>query len=330
MGIGSSLTAIDSHTAGHPTRVITGGIPPLEGESVKERQSYFQFKFDHLRSFILHEPRGHSAMVGVILTESKKADFGSFFLGSYNYLEMCGHATFGLAVTLDYMGLLKHLKRDHFTLEVPAGVIKIFPKYQDKRLISVTIFNVKSYLAAQEVPIEANGKMIGVDVAYGGNWYALVQAEDMKFNLVQGEISEALRVGTSIKNTLNDKINKNNISGLTEKIDSVLFYKTERDHLGLITQNLVILDSNKFDRSPCGTGTSAQIARMISTGQIAEGEIIRARNLLGIDFEATAQLFKEKKRLYVLPKLTGMAHITGKHSFFLDPWDPIPEGFLLK
>lgn len=326
-----NITSVDSHTAGHPTRVVTGGLPQLRGETVADKMDDFAQHHDHLRTFLLHEPRGHAAMVGAVLTESAKADFGAFFLGSYNYLPMCGHATIGLAVTLDHLGLIQPKGREslQFNLEVPAGIISVGVRYQNGRIISVGFKNVPAFVVAADLmfpDIPAS-----FDLAYGGNWYALVEASSVGVDLTPNGVRHAMDVGSSIKSAINAHIDAGDVPHMAEAIHSVLFHQGNREAGQFINRQLVVLAPNKFDRSPCGTGTSARLAQLIEAGEISSGERIVSRNILDVDFMASATPVSDagnSSKTHYDPVIEGLAHITGTHCFIGSQDDPLADGFL--
>ena len=331
MAIRRWISTIDSHTAGHPTRVVTGGVPTLVGDTVAARRDDFKARFDPLRTFLLHEPRGHAAMVGVILTESRVADFGAFFLGSYKYLEMCGHATIGLAVTLDHMGLIgpSEAAETSFTLEVPAGVVTVHVTRANGAVTAVTFENVPARVAATDVPLAAAGRPVKADVVWGGNWYGIVEAAAAGVELAPSGVSHAMAVGAALKAELNAAIAAGRVTGAAEPIDSILFYETGRGADGVVSRQLVVLESNKFDRSPCGTGSSARLAQLVARGEIALDQTIRTRNILDVDFTAVARPIAGRTDA-IEPHIVGLAHITGEHRFGLAEGDPLPDGFLCR
>ncbi len=331
MAIRRWISTIDSHTAGHPTRVVTGGVPPLHGDTVAARCEDFRARFDALRTFLLHEPRGHAAMVGVVLTESRLADFGAFFLGSYKYLEMCGHATIGLAVTLDHMGLIgpSEAPTSSFTLEVPAGVITVHVHRQNGAVAAVTFENVPAHVAASGVRLAAGGSSVLADVVWGGNWYGLIEARSAGVELAPAGVSHAMAIGAALKAELNAMIAAGAVAGVTRPIDSILFYDAQTDEHGPVSRQLVVLESNKFDRSPCGTGSSARLAQMVARGELGLDQPIRTRNILGVDFTATARAIAGRTDA-IEPHIVGLAHITGEHRFVLTAGDPLPDGFLCR
>lgn len=327
------IQTIDSHTAGHPTRVITAGLPTLEGRTANEKCIWFERHHDDVRTLLLHEPRGHSAMVGAVLFDSDVADYGAFFMGSYNYLPMCGHATIGIAATLDHQGKLKPDAdgKAGFTLEVPAGVIAVHGRYEGGQLSGIAFENVPAYLAARRVPFSLSGEIHDCDIAYGGNWYALVEANRVGVCLKPEGVHNALSVGSRIKADINASIRDGAIESATVPVHSVLFHDTHTDGKGIVSRQLVLLAPNKFDRSPCGTGSSARLAQLLEDGIIKPGEAVRMRNILDIDFAASAQpkpSHSSSKPTLYQPLIEGMAHVTGNHTFILEESDPLQQGFL--
>lgn len=326
------VTTVDSHTAGHPTRVVTGGLAPLAGETVAARRDDFRARFDEVRTFLLHEPRGHAAMVGVVLTESRRADFGAIFLGSYGYLDMCGHATIGLARTLDFLGLLTPEDGTaKFSLEVPAGLVTVRLAYDGADVREIGFDNVPARVAATDGRIAAAGLVVPVDIAYGGNWYGLVAAEDASIDLSPSGVGHAMQVGSALKSALNADIAAGRYGAEMEPVDSILFHDTRRDDGRLVSRHLVVLASNKFDRSPCGTSTSARLAQLLHRGTIRPGEEIASESVLSTRFAAHAEILDADGPFpSIQPTVTGLAHMTGQHGFLLEAGDPLPQGFLCR
>lgn len=328
------LTTIDSHTAGHPTRVVIDGLPALHGSSVAELRDDFARRHDRLRSFLLHEPRGHAAMVGAVLCDSTRADFGAFFLASFTYLDMCGHATIGLAVTLDAMGLVgpDPQGRARFTLEVPAGVVTVHMRYSGQRIVAVGFDNLPARLLARDITVAgSDGRPLRADIADGGNRYGLVEAGAAGLRLAPDGTGAALSLGARIKQDLNRRIAAGLIPGVDAPLDSILFWQAEADPDGVaVSRHLVVIGPIKFDRSPCGTGTSARLAQMLARGWLQPGQTIRARNILDVDFTASAVPLpgSDDGGFAVQPQVWGTAHVTGQHVFVHAPDDPLPDGFL--
>ncbi|UPJ76786.1 proline racemase family protein (plasmid) [Bradyrhizobium sp. 187] len=314
------FTVIDSHTAGHPTRTVMAGIPVLRGNSVREQRDDFRNNHDGLRTLLLHEPRGHAAMAAAVPVASREADQGLFFIFSYVYADMCGHATIGYIASLAATGALPQgFEQNGMSIETPAGIVRVTGTFDAGQLTSVLLRNVPSFVLASDVVSEVEGLgTVTCDIAYSGITYALVDADKLDLPFSIDHASRWCRVGLGIKEALNQ-------SGVP-KVDSVLFYQS-------ITgggRHLVILAGNKFDRSPCGTGTSARLAQLHARGQLAVGAHYRAENILGVPFEAKiAELGRgHDGQPAVIPEVRGMAHITGFSTLVLETDDPLPAGFL--
>jgi len=327
--VASSFSVIDSHTAGHPTRVILSGVPALSGASVRDRREDFRKRFDHLRTLLLHEPRGHAAMVGLVPVPSDQADYGAFFISSYVYLDMCGHGTIGYAKTLAASGQISPATGDSFTLETPAGIVTVGLVWgNDGDLVSVRLRNVPSYLAIENVSVDVAGLgPVCADIAYGGMWYALVDANALGVSLEPDGVSALLRAGSAIKMKLKEALAGNALIG-DDPAPSVLFYAD--NGVGEST-HLLVLDINKFDRSPCGTGTSARLAQLMRRGRMSADGVYRAKNILGVPFQArVADHARVNGHDAIIAEIEGAAHITAHATIVLEADDPISEGFLCR
>lgn len=332
LGLDASFSVVDSHTAGHPTRVVLSGIPPLPGDSVRARRDYFRDHHDDLRPLLLHEPRGHAAMVALVPVPSAVADYGAFFISSYVYLDMCGHGTIGYARTLAATGALtREIAPERFTLETPAGVVDVRLDWDaDGALEGVRLRNVPSYLAAEDVTVTLDGVGgVRADLAYGGMWYLLVDARPLGLALDTDHVAAALSLGSRLKAAFNEVLHAR---GLIDRADkaSVLFYADAAGETAG-ARHLLVLEANKFDRSPCGTGTAARTAQLVHRGRLATGGHYRAENLLGVAFEATvAAETNVAGRPAVIVEIAGTAHITAFSTIVRERGDPLPTGFLCR
>jgi proline racemase len=326
LNLASSFDVIDSHTAGHPTRVILSGIPKLDGASVLEKREDFRARFDYLRPLLLHEPRGHAAMVGLVPVASTIADYGAFFISSYVYLDMCGHGTIGYARTLAATGQIAPRLGDSFTLETPAGVVTVGLVWgASGDLAGVRLRNVPSYIGIADLAVDFEGfGTVKADIVYGGMWYALVDATALGLALVPERASELLRIGSALKQTI-----KAAVAGRPEfagaVAPSVLFYA---DGAAGEAVHFLVLESNKFDRSPCGTGTAARVAQLAARGGLAADGTYRARNILGVDF--LARVAERTPDGAIVAEIEGMAHLTAHSTIVLETSDPIAQGFLCR
>lgn len=311
---------IDTHTAGHPTRTVISGIPPLRGQSVLAQRADFRAVHDGLRGLLLHEPRGHAAMVAAVPVPSRQADQGLFFISSYVYLDMCGHATIGYIASLAATGALPQgFEQNGMSIETPAGIVPVTGTFEAGRLTSVALRNVPSYLACADVAVEVKGLgAVTCDIAYGGIMYALVDASQIDLPFDIDNASRWCRAGMTIKEALN--------AASSYQVGSVLFHRAIEDG----ARHLVILADNKFDRSPCGTGTSARLAQLHARGELAIGAPYRAENILGVPFAAkVAEVALGKDgQSAVIPEVRGMAHISAFSTLVLEADDPLSAGFL--
>lgn len=332
--LSASYSIIDSHTAGHPTRVILSGIPALKGESVLAMRDDFRARLDHLRPALLHEPAGHAAMVGMVPVQSRVADYGAFFISSYVYLDMCGHGTIGYARTLAATGQVSPATGPSFTLETPAGIVTVNLDWaSDGSLAEVRVLNVPSYVAIEglEVEVPAIGR-VRADIVYGGMWYALVEAGSVGLSLDDQSVTTALAKGAAIKAAVTVALRDHaGIVGPGASA-SVLFHAdAPAGDATLAARHILVLEANKFDRSPCGTGTSARLAQLAHQGRIAEGQVYRALNVLGVPFAARiADRTDVAGRPAIVAEISGQAFITAIGTIVKEQNDPLKGGFLCR
>jgi len=325
--LASSFSVIDSHTAGHPTRVILSGVPKLAGKTVLERRDDFRARFDHLRTALLHEPRGHAAMVGLVPVHSDVADYGAFFISSYVYLDMCGHGTIGFAKTLAFTGQISPATGDGFTLETPAGIVTVDLVWSaNGALDAVKIRNVPSYVGLEGLAVDVEGVgAVVTDIVYGGMWYALVDAASLGLDLAPDHASALMFKGAAIKQAIKTAVADMPLFA-GAAAPSVLFYTADAPDRAT---HFLVLESNKYDRSPCGTGTSARMTHLLHKGVLAPGDTYYARNIFGIPFEARlAQTMRLGDRDASIVEIEGNAFITSTQTIFFETGDPLSKGFL--
>jgi proline racemase len=324
LALAASYSVIDSHTAGHPTRVILSGLPDLPGYTVAGKRDFFRIHHDTLRPALLHEPSGHAAMVGLVPVASATAEFGAFFISSYIYLDMCGHAVIGYAKTLAATGSIA-APRANFTLEAPAGVVTAHLTWSpDGALTAVRLHNVASYAGVQSLTVDVDGiGAIRVDLAYGGIWYAIVDAGAIGLPLEPEYVSRAMAWGAAIKTAVTAALVSFPPGSGGGTAPSVLFYE---EKARLRARHLVVLASNKFDRSPCGTGCSARIALLAHQGRMAQGETYMAENLFGVAFAGRIAGWATERG--IIPEIEGAAHISAFSTIVKEVGDKLGGGFL--
>lgn len=304
------IKAIDSHTGGEPTRVVISGFPDLGGGSMEERRQRFHNDFDDLRTAIVREPRGYDAIVGALLCQpvDKSSAAGVIFFNNVGYLGMCGHGTIGLVRTLEHMGRIstgKHI------IETPVGPVEA--ELEADGFVSIT--NVPSYRFAKDVSVDVDGfGIVKGDIAWGGNWFFLIGNHPMNLDI------DNLAQLTDYTARVRSALSANNVTGKdAAEIDHIeLFSSTPNAD----SRNFVLCPGIEYDRSPCGTGTSAKLACLYADGKIAEGQVWRQESITGTIFEGRVRLEGEK----LIPLIRGSAYITAELDLFLDSQDPLRFG----
>jgi len=320
------LAAVDSHTEGMPTRVVTGGVGPIPGATMLERKLRFEAELDDLRLLLMREPRGHSAMSGAILQPPTRddADWGVLFIEVSGCLPMCGHGTIGVATVLVETGMVEVTEPEtEIALDTPAGLVRVRVAVEDGRATAVTLRNVPSFLLARDREIEG----VPYDMAYGGNFYALVEASAAGMAVDPARSGELIARGLGLMAAINRAgapvhPEDARITGCRH----VVFYEDGPDG----TRNATAIEPGWLDRSPCGTGTSARMAQRHARGELALGEDFVNESVIGTRF--TGRLVEETTvggLPAVVPEITGRAWVTGMGQYLLDPSDPFPAGFAL-
>jgi 4-hydroxyproline epimerase len=308
------VRVVDSHTGGEGTRVVLAGGPELGTGTLAERLQCFRAEHDGYRSALVDEPRGGHAMVGALLCEpvNPSCVTGVIFFDNAGYLNMCGHGTIGLVTTLAHLGRFAPGAR---CIETPVGVVRV-ELHDDGR---VSVWNVPSYRFAAGISVElpGHGRVSG-DVAWGGNWFFLV--EDHGQSLARENVETLTEFAWGVREALAS-------AGVTgaggAEIDHVELFAPS-PVAGLDSRNFVLCPGKAYDRSPCGTGTSAKLACLHADGKLRPGEVWRQESIVGSVFESSFALDAEGR---VLPRITGRAHVTAEATLILDDTDPLCFGF---
>jgi 4-hydroxyproline epimerase len=307
-----SIHVIDSHTGGEPTRLVISGGPALGSGSMAERLAIFRRDFDHFRSAIVNEPRGSDAVVGALLCEPSdpSCSAGVIFFNNVGYLGMCGHGTIGLGATLAYLG---RITPGVHSVETPVGVVGMELHSSGE----VSVSNVPSYRLAKDVEIQVEGfGMVKGDVAWGGNWFFLTY--DLPLELDLGNL-EAL---THYTWRIREALTAQGITGENgQEIDHVEVFGAPRV-AGADSKNFVLCPGKSYDRSPCGTGTSAKLACLYADGKLREGDIWRQESIIGSVFEGSVAVVDGK----ILPRIKGSAYVCAESRLILQERDPFCWG----
>jgi proline racemase len=327
------FAAVDSHTEGMPTRVITGGVPVLPGDTMLERKLHFERELDDMRRLLMHEPRGHGAMSGAILQPPTRddADWGVLFIEVSGCLPMCGHGTIGVATVLVETGMVEVTEPvTTLRLDTPAGLVVVQVEVDGTRAKSVTLRNVPSFLAArdQEVDVPGLGRVV-YDMAFGGNFYAILPAASVGVAVDPARGAQLVDTGLAIMAAINAADRP--VHPLDARISGchhVVLHEPGRD--GADARAATSIHPGWLDRSPCGTGTSARLAQLHARGEIRVGEAFVNESVIGTRF--TGRIVEETTvgaLPAIVPEITGRAWITAMGQYLLDPEDPFPTGFRL-
>jgi proline racemase len=330
---GRVFAAVDSHTEGMPTRVITGGIGPIPGATMLERKLHFEEHMDELRLLLMREPRGHGAMSGAILQPPLRddADWGVVFIEVSGCLPMCGHGTIGVATVLVETGMVEVREPETVVrLDTPAGLVEARVVVDGGRARAVSLRNVPSFLLARERSVTLNGRALTYDMAFGGNFYAILPADSAGLEVDPARADELIASGLEIMAAINGS--ERPVHPADERISGcrhVVFTAPGED--GPRSQrSATSIHPGWLDRSPCGTGTSARLAQLHARGELAVGEEFVNRSVIGTRFAGRIVEETEIAGLpAVVPEISGRAWITGMGQYMLDPEDPFPAGFAL-
>lgn len=327
------FSAVDSHTEGMPTRVITGGVAALPGATMLERKLWFEANRDDLRLLLMREPRGHPAMSGAILQPPTRedADFGVLFVEVSGCLPMCGHGTIGVATVLVETGMVEVTEPvTSIRLDTPAGLVVVRVDVEDGRALAVTLRNVPAFVVGTGRTVDVPGLgLVTYDMAFGGNFYAIVEAATVGVAPYPQQAQALIDVGARIMAAI-DAADRpvhpedDRIAGCHH----VVLHEPGVD--GAHTRAATSIHPGWLDRSPCGTGTSARLAQLHAAGELAVGEAFVNESVLGTRF--TGRIVEKTTvagRPAVIPEITGRAWITGMGQYLLDPSDPFPTGFSL-
>jgi len=332
------ITAIDSHTEGQSTRMVTGGFPNIPGRTMAGKRDFVRQNLDHLRTAILHEPRGVMSSFGCVMTPpvTDEAAFGIIWMESgagaeRRYIDGCVHGTIGVAATAVEMGIVEP-KEPVTTLDIdtPSGLVHASVNVENGKTKSVTVQNVPSFLYKTEVIKVPDLGELQVDIAFGGNNYAIVEAKDLGIRTSSADVKKAQSLITRVLTSINEQVKvqhpeKPHIKGVL-----ALLINDKPSHPEATVKNIYVDEVGNIDRSPCGTGTSARMAARYAKGELDLGETFVTESIIGTVYYG--KLIKEVNVAgfrAAVPEVTGRAFITGISQFMIDEDDPFKYGFLL-
>jgi 4-hydroxyproline epimerase len=327
----NTFFCIDAHTCGNPVRVVAGGGPVLSGTTMSECRQHFLAEFDWIRTGLMFEPRGHDMMSGSIIYPpiNPENDAAILFIETSGCLPMCGHGTIGTVTVLVERGLVTPKTSGRLRLEVPAGLVEAHYHQVNGRVEWVRIVNVASYLHSAGLPVECPGLgPLTVDVAYGGNFYAIVDPQENFKDMADFTAAELIRFSPILRQRLNEQygfVHPQNptISGLSH----ILWTGRPRNNTAH-ARNAVFYGDKAIDRSPCGTGTSARMAQWAAQGHLQVGDDFVHESIIGSLFKGRVeQTTSVGDKAAIIPSITGWAKIIGFNTIFIDDDDPYAHGF---
>lgn len=330
------IKTIDMHTGGEPLRVIVNGLPELEGNSVLEYRRYMKENLDHIRTSLMFEPRGHADMYGCVLLPPNQsdADFGILFLHNEGYSTMCGHAIIAITKLAVEMGWVeKKTPETKLEIDAPCGRITSFAKISNGSVVSVYFYCVPSFVVAldQQIQVPQLG-VVAYDLAYGGAFYAYVDADKLGLELLADNYSDIIKKGMDIKHAIVEKSNQ--IKHPFEEDLSFLYgtiFISKKALNGADDRNVCVFAEGEVDRSPTGSGVAGRMAIHHKKQELAEGEEMIIESILGTKFKGSVhQALEYGPYDAVIPRVEGNAFIVGQNEWLIDPNDPLKDGFILR
>jgi proline racemase len=322
-----AITAVDYHTGGEPFRIVTGGVETPQGETILDRRRDALERLDHVRRFLVHEPRGHADMYGcfVVAPEDEGADLGVVFFHNAGYSTACGHGTIALVTWALDEGIVDRGEGENrVVVDVPSGRLETWAQVEGGRVRSVRFRNVPAFVHAEG--LEVAGRTL--DLAFGGAFYASVEERVEPRELPRlielgRELKRAIEAGHEVVHPLEPEL---------RDVYGVIFWQEEGETDGTLTQrNVTVFADGEVDRSPCGSGTSARLALLDRSGRLPRGAELRHLSIVGSEFRARVVDDSDVAGIAaVVTEVEGTAYRTGEHVFTLDADDPVGEGFLLR
>jgi 4-hydroxyproline epimerase len=328
-----TFTCIDGHTCGNPVRLVAGGGPLLEGSTMMERRAHFLAEYDWIRTGLMFEPRGHDVMSGSILYPPTRpdCDIAILFIETSGCLPMCGHGTIGTVTMAIENGLVRPKTPGVLRLDTPAGLVIAEYRQEGDYVEEVRITNVPSFLHAEGLTVDCPDLgELKVDVAYGGNFYAIVEPQDNYTDMADYSAGQLLAWSPVVRRRLNEKYSFEHPENPGINRLSHMLWTGRPKHAEAHARNAVFYGDKAIDRSPCGTGTSARMAQLHAKGKLRQGDAFVHESIIGSLFKGRVE--KETSvanKPAIVPSIGGWARQTGLNTIFIDDRDPFAHGFIV-
>lgn len=329
-----TFSCIDGHTCGNPVRLVTGGAPRLEGATMIEKRAHFEREYDWIRTGLMFEPRGHDMMSGSFLypPTTDDGDVAILFIETSGCLTMCGHGTIGTITFAVENGLVKGREPGRLKLDVPAGRVVAEYRMEGEYVEEVRITNVPSFLHSEGLEVDCPRLgPIRVDVAYGGNFYAIVEPQPNYRDMADFTAGDLVSMSPELRRRLNERYEfvhpeQPAIRGLSH-----ILWTGAPTVAGAHARNAVFYGDKAIDRSPCGTGTSARMAQLAAKGHLKVGDAFVHESIIGSLFSGRVErAARVGNRDAIVPSIGGWARQTGHNTIFIDDRDPFAHGFVVK
>jgi 4-hydroxyproline epimerase len=329
-----TFTCLDGHTCGNPVRLVMGGAPQLQGRDMLERRAHFLREFDWIRTGLMYEPRGHDMMSGAILYPPTRADcdVAVLFIETSGCLPMCGHGTIGTVTMALENGLIQPRSPGQLSLDTPAGKVDIAYRQEGRFVEEVRLTNVPAFLHSEGLTatVEGLGEVV-VDVAYGGNFYAIVEPQKAFRDMADFTATELVGLSPRLRQALNEKYDFTHPEDARIRGLSHILWTGTPTQAGAHARNAVFYGDKAIDRSPCGTGTSARMAQLHAKGRLRAGEEFHHESIIGSIFKGRIEAETQVAgRPAVIPSVGGWARQTGINTIFIDTRDPYAHGFVVR
>ncbi len=327
----NTFFCLDGHTCGNPVRLVAAGGPPLRGETMSARRQDFLARYDWIRTGLMFEPRGHDMMSGAILYPPTRedCDIGVLYIETSGCLPMCGHGTIGAVTFALERGLVQPAEPGLLRLDTPAGRVDAHYRMSGGHVEAVRIVNVGAYLAAEGVEADCPDLgRISVDIAYGGNFYAIVEPQENYRDMADLSAGELLRLSPILRDRLNEAVEIVHPEDATIRGVSHILWTGAPTNAEAHARNAVFYGDKAIDRSPCGTGTSARMAQLAARGELGVGDEFVHESIIGSLFRGRVETATTVgNRPGFIPSIEGWARLTGFNTIFIEDRDPYAHGF---